>query len=45
MNKPQPSSGGEFARRVLIPFWFEIVSGIFVSLSMVLIFARKIPLS
>ncbi|MDE1829015.1 MAG: hypothetical protein KGI25_01705 [Thaumarchaeota archaeon] len=44
MDKPRPSVGETFTRKVLIPYWFEIVSGIFVGLSMVLIFARKLPI-
>lgn len=44
MNMPLPSVGGTFTRKVLIPYWFEIVSGIFVGLSVFLIFARKMPL-
>lgn len=45
MDKERQLSVGTLARKVLIPYWFEIVSGIFVSLSMVLIFARKVPLT
>lgn len=43
MDKQRPRTGEEFARKVLIPYWFEIVSGIFVGLSMVLIFANRLP--
>lgn len=39
------SNFGEAARRVLIPHWFEIASGIFVGLSLVLIFEAKIPVN
>ncbi len=45
MNKPKIPSGGTFTRRVLIPYWFEIISGIFVGLSMFLIFAKKMPIN
>ena len=37
------SNFGDTARRILIPHWFEIASGIFVGLSLVLIFAAKLP--
>ncbi len=37
------SNFSDMARRVLVPYWFEITSGIFVGLSMVLIFVRQIP--
>ncbi|MGB9003271.1 MAG: hypothetical protein WCC52_05650 [Nitrosotalea sp.] len=39
------SNFGETARRILIPHWLEIASGIFVGLSLVLIFAAKIPVN
>lgn len=44
MDKSKENYGKTFARKVLIPYWFEIVSGIVVGLSVVLIFARKIPI-
>jgi hypothetical protein len=43
MSKLRSNFGETFTRRVLIPHWFEIASGIFVGLSLVLIFAAKIP--
>lgn len=45
MEKPRSKLGETFARRVLIPYWFEIVSGVVVGLSMVLLFVRKMPLN
>ncbi|HJU14749.1 MAG TPA: hypothetical protein VJ792_09880 [Candidatus Nitrosotalea sp.] len=45
MEKFPSNHGAAFARQVLIPYWFEIVSGIMVGLSIVLIFARKLPIS
>lgn len=45
MSKLRSNFGETFARRVLIPHWFEITSGIFVGLSLVLIFAAKIPVN
>lgn len=45
MNKPRSNYGEIFARKILIPYWFEIVSGIVVGMSMILIFAKKIPIN
>ncbi|GEM_PF-2465139 len=45
MEKQKSNPGEAFARRILIPYWFEIVSGIVVGLSMVLIFVRKVPVT
>lgn len=43
MYKPSSKYGEAFARKVLIPYWFEIVSGVIVGFSMVLIFSSKMP--
>ncbi len=43
MSKLRSNFGEAFTRRILIPHWLEIASGIFVGLSLVLIFAAKIP--
>lgn len=43
MSKLRSNFGDVFTRRILIPHWLEIASGIFVGLSLVLIFAAKIP--
>ncbi len=43
MDSTRLRYGKSFARKALIPHWFEIASGIFVGLSMVLIFAAKMP--
>lgn len=43
MEKSSSRYRETFTRRVLIPYWFEIISGIFVGLSMVLIFSSKMP--
>ncbi len=45
MDKPRTNYGETFTRKVLIPYWFEIVSGIFVGMSMFLIFAIKAPIN
>ncbi len=45
MSKLRSNFGETFARRILIPHWLEIASGIFVGLSLVFIFAAKIPVN
>ena len=45
MEKTQAKPGEAFARRILIPYWFEIVSGVVVGLSMVLLIVRKMPIN
>lgn len=42
MKNPLSDMGWGFARRVLLPHWFEIASGIVVGASLVLIFGRKL---
>ncbi len=43
MSKQRSSFGEVFIRRILIPHWLEISSGILVGLSLVLIFIAKLP--
>lgn len=45
MSKLRSNFGETLTRRILIPHWLEIASGIFVGLSLVLIFAAKIPVN
>ncbi len=45
MDKPIQKHGETFARKVLIPYWFEIISGIVVGTDVVLIFAKKVLIS
>ncbi len=45
MGEQRSKVGEIFTRKVLIPYWFEIVSGIFVGLSMFLIFAKNMSIS
>ncbi|MDE1765041.1 MAG: hypothetical protein KGI27_02080 [Thaumarchaeota archaeon] len=43
MDKTSSGYCKAFARKVLIPHWFEITSGIVVGFGIVLIFAEKMP--
>ncbi|MDE1763832.1 MAG: hypothetical protein KGH88_06275 [Thaumarchaeota archaeon] len=45
MEKTSSGCYTTFARKVLIPHWFEITSGIVVGFGMVLIFAERISVS
>ena len=45
MSKQRSGFGDTFIRKILIPHWLEITSGILVGLSLVLIFGVKVPVS